>query len=667
MAKTLPRRSEVREADTWDIASVFPSDAAWDAAYRDAEAAVPGLEQYAGHLGDSGATLWTALQARDTLLLQVARLSLYAGMQVAGDTAEQAYLARSERADGLQARADEAAAYMDPEILALGADGLAALVAAEPRLALYAHYFEQLERRRAHIRSADVEGLLAAVSDLAGSPGRIHTALEDADLTFAPIQDAAGDEIAITQGSVWPLIRSQDRAERRAAWESYADGYLSVKNTMAGTLSGAVKRDVFYARARRYPSALEAALAPRNLPVAVFENLLSTFEKHLPLWHRYWAIRRRALGVDTLHFYDTYVPLVRQVRAIPYAEAVATVCAGMAPLGPEYGAILRRGLEQERWVDIYPNQGKGSGAFSTGVPGTHPFLMLNYDNTLMTLSTLAHELGHSLHSYFTFATQPPVYSQYSMFVAETASNFNQALVRAHLLAQEPDPDFQLEVLAEALANFHRYFFIMPTLARFELALHQAVERGEGLTADGMSATLLGLFREAFGPDVDLDPARVGIIWAEFPHLFANFYVFQYATGISAANALAQDVLREGAPAAARYLAFLKAGDSLELDRRAAVGGHRHALAGAGGARVRRAGRADRPAGYAGRAGAAAAAVRPVGAPPAQSPAPAPRSPDRAPTGASPAPSARVSAGARGALPASWARAGLAGAAGARSR
>jgi oligoendopeptidase F len=404
--------------------------------------------------------------------------------------------------------------------------------------------------------------VLAQVADVASSAYRIHVALEDVDLTFRTAQDEQGADVEIAQGNVWTLIRSRDRAVRRAAWEAYADGYLSVKNTMAATLVGAVKTDVFYARARRYDSALEAALGADNIPVLVFHNLIDRFKTRVPVWRRYWDVRRRALGVERLSVYDVYVPLVRTQRAIPYAEACQTIITGMAPLGEEYVTPLRRGLLEQRWVDVYPNRGKGSGAFSSGVPGTHPFLMLNYDDTLQTLSTLAHELGHSMHSYFTWQNQPPVYGQYSMFVAETASNFNQALVRGQLLQKETDPDAQLEILAEAMANFFRYFFIMPTLARFELECHERIERGEGLNADAMSALMVELLREGYGPEVEIDEARAGILWAQFTHLFSNFYVYQYATGISAANALADGVLREGAPAAERYLDYLKAGNSM---------------------------------------------------------------------------------------------------------
>jgi oligoendopeptidase F len=562
MAKTLPKRDEVPEEVTWDVRSVFASDADWEAAMRAANEAIPGLERFRGKLGESGSRLLEALETRDALLNDIAKISLYAGMQAAGDTTNQTYLARNEQADSLQARAAGAGAYFEPEILALDPARLKAIAAEEPGLAPYGHYFDRLQRQREHVRSPEVESILAEVSDVTFSPYRIHVALEDADLKFATIKDEEGNDVQVQQGNVEPLIRSQDRNVRKAAWEAYADGYIGVKNTMAATLAGAVKSDVFYARARNYPSALRASLGPFEIPVQVFDNLLETFRRHLPLWHRYWDIRRRALGVDKLHGYDIDVPLVRVQRRIAYEEAIDTICEGMSPLGEEYIEPMRKGLVEQRWVDIYPNQGKGSGAFSSGVPGTHPFLMLNYDDTLENLSTLAHELGHSMHSYFSWKHQPFVYSQYSMFVAETASNFNQAMVRAHLLSTHDDRDFQLEVLAEAMSNFHRYLFIMPTLARFELDCHQRVERGEGLVADEMSAKLVELFREAYGPEVEIDEERVGITWAQFPHMFGNFYVFQYATGISAANALADSVLRDGKAAASRYLDFLKAGDSL---------------------------------------------------------------------------------------------------------
>jgi oligoendopeptidase F len=358
------------------------------------------------------------------------------------------------------------------------------------------------------------------------------------------------------------LIESQDQAVRKRAWEAYADAHLSVQHALAEAVVGAIKRDIFFARARDYASSLDMDLDTDNIPRAVFDNLLTTFQRRLPTWHRYFEIRRRALGLEQLHAYDVHVPLVRTVRAIPYHEAIEIISRAMQPLGDSYTVPLRRGLVEQRWVDVYPNQGKGSGAFSTGVYGTHPFLMLNYDNTLATVSILAHELGHSMHSYFAWQHQSPIYAQYPMFAGETASNLNQALLRAHLLTSSADQELQLEVLADAMANLLRYLFIMPTLARFTLDCHTRVEHGKGVTAESMSGRLVELFREAFGPGVVLDEPRVGITWAQFPPLFNNFYVFTYATGISAANALAEGIVREGQPAAERYLDFLKAGGSV---------------------------------------------------------------------------------------------------------
>lgn len=558
----LPRRDDVPTEDRWDVESVFADERAFDDAVARVEAALPTLAGYAGTLGSSAGALLTALTASDEMMILTWHIYLYASMQVSGDQTNGANTARLDRAMGIFARYGASVSYIEPELLALPSETLDRFTREEPKLAVYGHYFDKLGLRRAHVRSAEVEELLAQASDPLASAGQIHQVLENADLTFAAVKDETGAEVRLAQGNSDSLIESQTRSVRRDAWQTYADGYLGVKNTMAATLAGGVKSNVFYARAHRYPSALEASVQPHNIPVAVFETLIATVRAHLPLWHRYWSIRRRALGVADLHPYDLHVPLATAEQQIPYDRGVEMLADGLAPLGEEYVAIARRGLTVERWVDKYPNIGKGSGAHSTGAPGTYPFLMQNYDDTLLSLSTLAHELGHSMHSYYAWQTQPPIYSSYSMFVAETASNFNQALLRARLLESNDDPRFQVAVIEEGMSNFQRYFFIMPILAQFERAIHEQVERGEGLTADGMSATLVSLYREGFGDEVVMDEPRVGITWAQFPHLFGNFYVWQYATGISAANALAAGVVSEGASAAERYIQFLKAGDAL---------------------------------------------------------------------------------------------------------
>ena len=413
--------------------------------------------------------------------------------------------------------------------------------------------------------SAEVEEALAQALDLTSGPRQIYQALADADLRFGTVRDEHGAEVALAQGNSGGLTTNPVRSVRRAAWRAYADGYLGVRNTLAATLAGGVKGNVFYARAHRYASAREARLQPYNLPTSVFDTLIATVRGRLPLWRRYWDVRRRALGVAELRPFDTRVPLAVAAQPIPYTRGVETLLDALAPLGEEYVTVARRGLTVERWVDKYPTVGKGSGAFCTGVPGTHPFIMQNYTDSLLSLSTLAHELGHAMHKRYTYGHQPPIYRDYSSFVGETASNLNQALLRAHLLTRGGDRRFQIAVIEEGMSNFYRYLFLMPILARFEQDIHARVERGDALTADAMSAAIIELFEEGYGGAVvmdEADRARVGSVWARFPHLYMNFYVWQYTAGITAANALVDGILTVGAPAAARYRAALQAGGSL---------------------------------------------------------------------------------------------------------
>ena len=560
---TLPPRSAIAPEHTWNAPSVFPTVEDWHAEYKALLADLPDLgAAFHGKLANGPGTLADYLAAYETLYGRAGKIVVYASMLSAVDTADQGAAAMSGQAMSAYSRVLSAAAFAEPEILAIGQETLAGWIEAEPRLAPYAHYFDNIFRKQAHIRPAEVEEVLGMLADPFSSVSKTASVLANADIQFRPATTQDGRTLSVEQGNLLSHLTSSDRTLRQTAWESYTGGYLAFKNTFANNLATAVKQDVFMARARHHSSALESALFPWNIPVEVFHSLIDTFRQHLPTWHRYWAIRRQMLGVETLHPYDIWAPLTETRPHIPYTRAVDLISEGLAPLGEDYVATLRRGCLDERWVDIYPNRGKRQGAFSGGWKGTHPFIMMSYNDTINSLSTLAHELGHSMHSYLTWQHQPMVYSDYSLFVAEVASNFNQALVRAHLLATQPDPDFQIAVIEEAMFYFHRYFFIMPTLARFELELHERVERGEGLSADSMIALMADLFAEGYGGEVHVDRDHTGITWATFNHLYANFYVFQYATGISAAHALAQGVL-DGKPGAAEnYLNFLKAGDSL---------------------------------------------------------------------------------------------------------
>jgi len=566
MSQSLPPRAEVALESTWNLESIFPTVEAWESALATADADLPTITAFAGTLASGPETAAAFFATLEALQRRVSHVGVYAHLGFAVDATNTEAAARTERAIGLGTRFAAAAAFAEPELLAIGTETLQVWAQQSPALALYHHYFERLAVRAPHVRSGEVEAVLTLAREVMGSANRVHGLLCDADLTFSPVVDSAGAETEIGQGNIASLLTDPDRSVRESAWKHYADSHLAHKNSLAQCLATGVKQNVFTARVRGYASPLHASLEPNFIPVAVFENLIATFQKHLPTWHRYWDLRRRALSLDRLAPWDVKAPLTQEKQPVPYATAVEWIAEGMAPLGEEYVAVLRRGATSERWVDWACNKGKRMGAFSSGTVGTNPFILMSYNDDIFSLSTLAHELGHSLHSYYTRREQPPVYANYGLFVAEVASNFDQAMVRAHLLEKFADDAQQtIGIIEEAMSNFHRYFFVMPTLARFEREIHDRAWRGQALTATSLTSLMADLFAEAFGPDVALDGAdrdRLGSTWMQFStHMYSNFYVYQYATGISGAHALAKKVLAEGQPAADAYLSFLKAGGS----------------------------------------------------------------------------------------------------------
>ncbi len=565
MARTLPTRAEVDKRFTWDAQSVFPDEAAWEAAVVTVLARLPDLAEFKGHLRDSPDTLADWFDATESVQRLFGRVTVYSTMSYSVDVGDQAAVARADRTRTTAAQLGAAMSFAMPEMIAIGFPKLREWVATSPRLAHLGHYFDRLEMLQGHLRSPEVEEILTQVSDPLASAVSAHSVLANADMKFAPAVGAEGPE-EVAQGTIGALLSSPDPSIRRTAYESYADAHLALQNTMATSLAAGIKRDVFYARARGYKSSLHAALEPAFIPLEVFHNIIQAFRDNVGTWHRYWRLRRRVQGVDKLKAYDTRAPLQSTRLQVPYEQAVDWVAAGGAPLGDEYVRMLRKGALEDRWVDVYPNKGKRMGAFSTGVPDTFPFIFMSYSDDIFAMSTLAHELGHSMHSHYARSTQPFVYSNYGLFQAEVASNTHQALTRRYLLDTQKDPEFQIEVLEEAMANFYRYFFIMPTLARLELELHERVERGIPITAAYLTDLTADLIGEVYGDEVDIsgpDRDRAGSTWAQFhTHLYSNFYVYQYATGIAGAHHLASRVAGGDKGAAQSYIAFLKSGGSM---------------------------------------------------------------------------------------------------------
>ncbi|MBI4672878.1 MAG: oligoendopeptidase F family protein [Chloroflexi bacterium] len=499
---TLPPRAEIPDQYKWDAESVFPDQAAWQAEFDAVLAALSQLDAYRGCLAESTDILISALELAQQLQKRMWIVYVYAALHHSVDTQDQNAAAMNGAVNGLMGRAAAATAFVDPELIALGETTLKQWMETDPRLVTYAHYFDNLFRKQKHVRSAEVEQVLGMLADPFSGAYMGHSMLNSADMRFKPAVGSDDSEYEVAQGTIYTLLDSPDRATRQTAWENYRDVYLDFRNTMASQLETSIKQNVFTMRARHFDNTLEMALDEQNLPSQVFHNLLANFKKNLPTWHRYWRLRQKALGIESLRTYDIWAPLRRETRALPFEEAVEWICAGLAPLGSAYVEIVRRACLQERWVDAMPNRGKREGAFSSGTPGTHPFIVMSYDNNMGALSTLAHELGHSMHSYLTWQKQPMIYTGYGMFVAEVASNFHQAMIRAYMLKEITDPTFRINILEEAMQNYHRYFFIMPTLARFELVTHErvgapnAVQDYLGFLSAGSSKYPLDALRDA---------------------------------------------------------------------------------------------------------------------------------------------------------------------------
>lgn len=555
-------RNEVENRYKWNDQSLFPDIAAWTEEYNSTLRDLDEIRLLGDRIAGGPGELADALELVFNIKNKVEKVYIYASLFYSVDTTDQDASQRLGKVQSLVGQFEAAISFLEPLLLEIDNETLSSWMSTEPRLDEYKHYFESNARKKPHIRSAEVEELLGLLSDPFTGAVATFSVLTDADFVFSPIYGTNGQELPVTQGVIEKYLNNGNREVRKTAWENYLDTYLDHKNTLTTNLSTSIRQNVFTMRARNYESTLAMALFESNIPAEVYHNLLDVFNRNVAIWHRYWSLRKRILGVDRLYTYDIWAPLLEDPPEIPYEQAVEWIAMAMTPLGEEYANTIRRGCLKERWIDVYTNKGKKAGAFSSGTQGTYPFVIMNYNNDAVSLGILAHELGHSMHSYLTWKNQPPVYADYTLFVAEVASNFHQAMLRAYLLEQDMDRGILISIIEGALANYHRYFLVMPTLARFELEIHQRIERGEGLTADDLIALYSDLLAEAYGDEMVVDNQRDGISWATFGHLYRDYYVYQYVTGIAGANALANRIVSEETHAVEEYLSFLKAGGSM---------------------------------------------------------------------------------------------------------
>ncbi|WP_394218606.1 oligoendopeptidase F [Halobacillus trueperi] len=559
-AKELPKREEIPVEKTWDLEAMFATDEEWYKELEEAKELLPELEKYQGKLGESAEQLYELLSFQDKISHKIGLLYTYAHMRNDQDTTNAHYQEMNAKAENLYTKIASAMSFIVPEILALPEGKVKSFIESYEPLELYEHTLDEITRQRAHVLSEKEEKLLAGFSEIGANPSQTFGALNNADLTFPTIKNEKGEEVDLTHGRYINFLKSDDREVRKSAFDAMYDTFGSFKNTFASTLGGHVKKNNFNASVRKYDRARQAKLDSNNIPESVYDNLLEAVNERLPLLHRYAELRKEVLDLDEVHMYDLYTPLVKDAEMeISYDEAQELVTKGLEPLGEEYVNIVKEGFEN-RWIDVEENKGKRSGAYSSGHYGTNPYILMNWQDNVNNLFTLAHELGHSLHSYYTHKNQPYRYGNYSIFVAEVASTCNEALLNDYMIKKTNSEKEKLYLLNNFLEGFRGTVFRQTMFAEFEHEIHMQAQNGEALTAEKLTEIYYDLNKKYFGDNIVIDE-KIGLEWARIPHFYMGYYVYQYSTGYAAAQALAGQILEEGEPAVERYKNFLKAGSS----------------------------------------------------------------------------------------------------------
>ena len=558
--KKLRRRDEIPESDKWRIDKIYETPAKWNEELNNLKEEAPKLKDFEGKLGNKE-DLKAFLLLNEKLSRKLGKLYVYAHMRSHEDTSNPEMQSLVNKIDPYSAEFSSYTAYFVPEILSLKEGTIENFINEDKDLEQYKIYFEMILNEKPHILSKEVESVLASVSDCLGAPESIYSMLTNSDMTFGEILDESGRKVELSEGNYNSFIKSKDRKVREAAFKLLFGTYKKYENTLATSLSSSIKNFVFESKTRKYNSSLEASLKPNNIPVEVYYNALKTVDENMDALHRYVRIKKKLLNLDEIHMYDLYVPVIEcKKEHLEYKDAISLVEEGLKPLGKEYLDIFNKGIS-EGWIDVYENKGKRSGAYSWGSYDTMPYVLLNYNYELNDASTLAHEMGHSIHSYYTRKTQPYIYGDYSLFCAEVASTTNEILLIHHLIEKETDKNKKLYLINQELEQIRTTVFRQLMFAEFELKTHEAIENGESLTSEVLCKMWKDINIKYFGEDMNVDE-EISIEWARIPHFYSDFYVYQYATGYAAASSFANSILSKGEEAVEKYKGFLKAGGSM---------------------------------------------------------------------------------------------------------
>ena len=558
--KALKQHDQLAKEYKWDIEAMYPDETQWDKDVADSIKAAEEFKRFEGRITESADTLYEALAEKDAIWQKLEHAYVYAAMRKDEDNRVTKYQTMDDKCGSALAKASAAMSFFAPELLAAPEEKILSFIDENPKLKQYEFVLKDALREKKHVLTAAEENILAQLSEVTGATNDVFKMLNNADLNFGTIVDEDGDTVNLTHGNYITFMESHDRNVRKAAFTNMYEAYKELINTIAVNYNYNTKNDVVSARIRKYSSARQAALSGGNIPEEVYDNLIEVVNEYLPVLHRYIELRKKVLGVDELKMYDVYVPLVQLPKKdIPYEEALKMMQEGLAPLGEEYLAQVDRGTK-EGWIDVYENQGKTSGAYSFGSYDSKPYILLNYTNTLKDVFTIVHEMGHSMHSYYTRKTQPFTYGDHSIFTAEVASTVNESLLMQHLLATETDPEMKKYLINYYIEEFRTTLFRQTMFAEFELASHREVEAGGVLTAEWLCETYDALNKKYFGPALAEDE-YIKYEWARIPHFYRGFYVYQYATGYSAATAISKKILTEGPQARDNYIEFLKSGSS----------------------------------------------------------------------------------------------------------